>query len=166
MPIFRFKSVKNYTGQKKFTRTPSVASVTNIRYGTQYQEVPSTNEYHKYSVTLSTTSTQYHWVQPITIKYSKYPIPCAMAQHSPCQAACSCKAVRQPFDPGSESRTFRPQVFWTPHLLIFSLIRLSAPWNIFHKKSWLPHWYGFIWVHLYSSIEKDSSIENTEYRGC
>ena len=33
MPIFRIKSVKSYTGQKKFTRTPSVASVTNIRYG-------------------------------------------------------------------------------------------------------------------------------------
>ena len=32
MPIFRVKSVKIYTGQKKFTRTPSVASVTNIRY--------------------------------------------------------------------------------------------------------------------------------------
>ena len=32
MPIFRVKSVKIYTVQKKFTRTPSVASVTNIRY--------------------------------------------------------------------------------------------------------------------------------------
>ena len=32
MPIFCVKSVKIYTGQKKFTRTPSVASVTNIRY--------------------------------------------------------------------------------------------------------------------------------------
>ena len=32
MPIFRVKSIKIYTGQKKFTRTPSVASVTNIRY--------------------------------------------------------------------------------------------------------------------------------------
>ena len=32
MPIFRVKSVKIYTGQKKFTRTPSVASVTNMRY--------------------------------------------------------------------------------------------------------------------------------------
>ena len=33
MPIFRIKSVKIYTGLKKFTRTPSVASVTNMRYG-------------------------------------------------------------------------------------------------------------------------------------
>ena len=33
MPIFRVKSVKIYTGQKKFTLTPSVASVTIIRYG-------------------------------------------------------------------------------------------------------------------------------------
>ena len=32
MPIFSVKSVKFYTGQKKFTWTPSVASVTNIRY--------------------------------------------------------------------------------------------------------------------------------------
>ena len=32
MPIFRVKSVKIYTGQKKFTLTPSVASVTIIRY--------------------------------------------------------------------------------------------------------------------------------------
>ena len=32
MPIFRVKSVKIYTGEKKFTRTPSMASVTNIRY--------------------------------------------------------------------------------------------------------------------------------------
>ena len=33
MPIFCVKFVKIYTGQKKFTRMPSVASVTNIRYG-------------------------------------------------------------------------------------------------------------------------------------
>ena len=32
MPIFRVKSVKIYTGKKKFTLTPSVASVTIIRY--------------------------------------------------------------------------------------------------------------------------------------
>ena len=30
--MFRVKSVKIYTGQKKFTRMPSVASVTNMRY--------------------------------------------------------------------------------------------------------------------------------------
>ena len=35
MPIFRVKSVKIYTGQKKFTRAPSVASVTNMRYAHQ-----------------------------------------------------------------------------------------------------------------------------------
>ena len=34
MPIFRVKSVKIYTGQKKITRTPSSASLTNIRYVT------------------------------------------------------------------------------------------------------------------------------------
>ena len=34
MPIFRVKSVKTYTGQKKFTRAPPMAPVTNIiRYG-------------------------------------------------------------------------------------------------------------------------------------
>ena len=32
MPIFRVKSVKIYTGQKKFTRAPLVVLVTNIRY--------------------------------------------------------------------------------------------------------------------------------------
>ena len=32
MPIFRVKSVKIYTGQKKFTRALPVAPVTNIRY--------------------------------------------------------------------------------------------------------------------------------------
>ena len=32
-PIFRVQSGKNYTGQKFFTQTPSVASVTNMRYG-------------------------------------------------------------------------------------------------------------------------------------
>ena len=32
MPIFRVESVKVYTGKKKFTLTPSVASVTIIRY--------------------------------------------------------------------------------------------------------------------------------------
>ena len=32
MPIFCVKSVKNYTGQKKFTRAPLVVLVTNIRY--------------------------------------------------------------------------------------------------------------------------------------
>ena len=38
MPIFLVKSVKIYTAQKKFTRTPSVASVTNIRYGAWSEE--------------------------------------------------------------------------------------------------------------------------------
>ena len=33
MPIFRVKSVKIYTGQKKFTRAPLVVLVTNMRYG-------------------------------------------------------------------------------------------------------------------------------------
>ena len=33
MPIFRVKSVKIYTGQKKFTQAPPVAPVTNMRYG-------------------------------------------------------------------------------------------------------------------------------------
>ena len=32
MPIFRVKSVKIYTGQKKFTRAPLVVLVTNMRY--------------------------------------------------------------------------------------------------------------------------------------
>ena len=32
MPILRVKSVKIYTGQKKFTRAPPVAPVTNMRY--------------------------------------------------------------------------------------------------------------------------------------
>ena len=32
LPIFGVKSVNIYTGQKKFTQTPSVVSVTNIRY--------------------------------------------------------------------------------------------------------------------------------------
>ena len=32
LPIFRVKSVKIYTGQKKFTRAPPVAPVTNMRY--------------------------------------------------------------------------------------------------------------------------------------
>ena len=32
LPIFRVKSVKIYIGQKKFTRAPPVAPVTNIRY--------------------------------------------------------------------------------------------------------------------------------------
>ena len=32
MAIFRVQSGKNYTGQKNFTQTPSVVSVTNIRY--------------------------------------------------------------------------------------------------------------------------------------
>ena len=32
MPIFCIKSVKIYTGQKKFTRAPPVAPVTNMRY--------------------------------------------------------------------------------------------------------------------------------------
>ena len=31
-PIFRVKSEKIYTGQKKFTRAPPVAPVTNMRY--------------------------------------------------------------------------------------------------------------------------------------
>ena len=33
MPIFCVKSEKIYTGQKKFTRVPPVAPVTNMRYG-------------------------------------------------------------------------------------------------------------------------------------
>merc|ERR1712074_66685 len=33
LPIFRVKSVKIYTGQKKFTRVPPVAPVTIMRYG-------------------------------------------------------------------------------------------------------------------------------------
>ena len=32
LPIFRVKSLKIYTGQKKFTRAPPVAPMTNIRY--------------------------------------------------------------------------------------------------------------------------------------
>ena len=36
MPIFRVKSVKIYTGQKKFTRAPLVVLVTNIRYAMYY----------------------------------------------------------------------------------------------------------------------------------
>ena len=32
MPIFRVKSVKTYTGQFLFTQTPSVVSLTNMRY--------------------------------------------------------------------------------------------------------------------------------------
>ena len=32
MPIFCVKSVKIYTGQKKITRAPPVAPVTNMRY--------------------------------------------------------------------------------------------------------------------------------------
>ena len=32
LPIFRIKSVKIYTGQFFFTQTPSVVSVTNMRY--------------------------------------------------------------------------------------------------------------------------------------
>ena len=32
LPIFRVKSVKIYTGQKKFTPAPPVAPVTNMRY--------------------------------------------------------------------------------------------------------------------------------------
>ena len=32
MPIFRVKSEEIYTGQKKFTRAPPVAPVTNMRY--------------------------------------------------------------------------------------------------------------------------------------
>ena len=34
LPILRVKSVKIYTGQKKFTRPPPVAPLTNMRYGT------------------------------------------------------------------------------------------------------------------------------------
>ena len=33
LPIFRVKSAKIYTGQKKFTGAPPVAPVTNMRYG-------------------------------------------------------------------------------------------------------------------------------------
>ena len=36
MTIFRVKSVKIYTGQKKFTRAPLVVLVTNMRYGKNY----------------------------------------------------------------------------------------------------------------------------------
>ena len=36
MPIFRVKSVKIYTGQKKITRMPSVVSVTNMRYASEF----------------------------------------------------------------------------------------------------------------------------------
>ena len=32
VPTFHIQSGKNYTGQKKFTQTPSVVSVTNMRY--------------------------------------------------------------------------------------------------------------------------------------
>ena len=32
LPFFRIKSEKNYTGQKKFTRAPPVAPLTNMRY--------------------------------------------------------------------------------------------------------------------------------------
>ena len=34
--FFAFKLEKNYTGQKKFTQTPSVASVTNMRYASAF----------------------------------------------------------------------------------------------------------------------------------
>ena len=33
LPIFRVKSLKIYIGQKKITRAPPVAPVTNMRYG-------------------------------------------------------------------------------------------------------------------------------------
>ena len=33
LPIFCVKSLKIYTGQKKFTRAPPVAPVTNMKYG-------------------------------------------------------------------------------------------------------------------------------------
>ena len=36
LPILRVKSLKIYTGQKKFTRVPPVAPVTNMRYGVIY----------------------------------------------------------------------------------------------------------------------------------
>ena len=39
MPIFRVKSVKIYTGQKKFTRAPPVAPVTNMRYDMYIKEL-------------------------------------------------------------------------------------------------------------------------------
>ena len=39
LPIFRIKSVKIYIGQKKFTRLPPVAPVTNMRYGVQYVNI-------------------------------------------------------------------------------------------------------------------------------
>ena len=38
MPIFRVKSVKIYTGQFFFTQTPSVVSVTNIRYDSDFSD--------------------------------------------------------------------------------------------------------------------------------
>ena len=41
MPIFCVKSVKIYTGQKKFTRAPLVALVTNIRYAEITKQLPS-----------------------------------------------------------------------------------------------------------------------------
>ena len=39
MPIFRVKSVKIYTGQKKIYKGIPVAPVTNIRYEDQYQSL-------------------------------------------------------------------------------------------------------------------------------
>ena len=41
MPIFCVRSVKIYTGQVFFTQTPSVVSVTNIRYGLAPKLVPN-----------------------------------------------------------------------------------------------------------------------------
>ena len=39
MPIFRVKSVKIYTSQKKFTRAPLVVLVTNMRYGLDWSRL-------------------------------------------------------------------------------------------------------------------------------
>ena len=40
--IFRVKSVKIYTGQRKFTRAPPVAPVTNMRCGFKSDDIPTT----------------------------------------------------------------------------------------------------------------------------
>ena len=44
LPIFRVKSVEIYTGQKKFTRAPPVAPVTNMRYVCGFWCYSSTNQ--------------------------------------------------------------------------------------------------------------------------
>merc|ERR1711949_97948 len=40
LPIFCVKSVKIYTGQKKFTRAPPVVPVTNMRYDIDVYQTP------------------------------------------------------------------------------------------------------------------------------